>query len=307
MSASKAPAYFSLAVAVAAGVLISGANRTTPSGRSSSLESPSAPAASAPQVAETKPPPAVVWKAQTLGFGSLRFKATLPWTGDSPSCTMPGAADDEVGICQSVVAGGDSAWQIRVVTQRDRFVPVSWFDNTLQSLRALQPDDVIRQLGGDANAVTKAGFANAALLTPMQLSGALAIRGAAAGISQSSSAAMQSCVYAFILAANRPTTLLYCATTDDESLAGAQKIVSSLSKLNPSSEFKRGSAQAAEHSLYLKHLKAAGGPTAAPELANSEQAYEQSVGDECGKYPLISQERFQCFEGFAATRLSSLR
>ncbi|CAL8473588.1 conserved protein of unknown function [Caballeronia sp. S22] len=307
MSASKAPAYFSLAVAVAAGVLISGANRSTPSGGTSSLESPSAPVASAPQLTETKPTPEMVWKTQTLGFGPLHLKAMLPLARDSASCRMPGPADDEVGICQSAVAEGDSAWQIRVVTQRDRFVPVSWFDNTLQSLRALQSDDVIRQLGGDANSVTKAGFTNAALLTSMQLSGALAIRGAAAGISQSQSATMRSCVYAFLLAANRPTTLLYCATTDDESLAGAQKIVSSLSKLNPSSEFKRGSAQAAEHGLYLKHLKAAGGPTAAPELANSEQAYEQSVGDECGKYPLISQERFQCFEGFAATRLSSLR
>jgi hypothetical protein len=184
---------------------------------------------------------------------------------------------------------------------------VSWFNQAVQSLRALQSDVVTRQLGNEANLVTKAGFTNAALLTPMQLPGALAIRGAASGPSApSSSGATQSCVYAFFLTANRPTTLLYCATTDDESLAGAQKAASSLLKLNPSIEYKRGSAQAIEHGLYLKRLKAAGGVAAAPELATSEQTYEQSATDACGKYPLISQERFQCFEGFAASRLSSL-
>ncbi len=220
---------------------------------------------------------------------------------------MPGPTDDEVGICQAVSAVDDvPSWQLRIVTQRDRFIPVSWFDNAIQSLRALQPDAVTRQLGGEANAVTKAGFTNAGLLTPIQFPGGLAIRGSASGLSSSPPSAMQSCVYAFFLTANRPTTLLYCATTDDESLSGAQKIASSLSKLNPSSEYKRSSAQAAEHAIYLKRLKAAGGPGTAPDLTASEQAFEQTVADACGKYPLISQERFQCFEGYAANRLSSL-
>ena len=220
---------------------------------------------------------------------------------------MPGPADDEVGICQAVSAVDEApSWQIRIVTQRDRFVPVSWFDNALQALRALQPDAVTRQIGGEANTVTKAGFTNAGLLTPIQFPGGLAIRGSASGLSSSASSAMQSCVYAFFLTANRPTTLLYCATSDDESLSGAQKIASSLSKLNPSNEYKRSSAQAAEHATYLKRLKAAGGPVAAPDLAASEQAFEQTVADVCGKYPLISQERFQCFEGYAANRLSLL-
>lgn len=306
MSASKAPAYFSLAVAVAAGVLISGANRNSPTTAATSLDIASAPAVSASQNVETKPKTAVVWKSQTLNLGSFRFKATLPWAGENAGCMMPGPTGDEVGICQVVSTLDDApSWQVRIVTQRDRFVPVSWFDNAIQSLRALQPDAVTRQLGGEANLVTKAGFTNAELLTSIQFPGGLAIRGAAAGPS-SASKATQSCVYTFFLTANRPTTLLYCAGTDDESLSGAQKVASSLSKLNPSSEYKRSSAQAAEHATYLKRLKAAGGPVAAPDLAASEQAFEQTVADACGKYPLISQERFQCFEGYAASRLSSL-
>ncbi|MEM5368964.1 hypothetical protein V4C53_23430 [Paraburkholderia azotifigens] len=307
MSASKAPAYFSLAVAVAAGVLISGANRSAPHTAAPSLDTASAPAASASQDVETKRNTPVIWKSQTLNLGSLRVKATLPWSGENARCMMPRPTDDEVGLCQAVSAVDETpSWQIRIVTQRDRFVPVSWFDNALQSLRTLEPDAVTRQLGGEANAVTKAGFTNAGLLTPIQFPGGLAIRGSASGLSASASSAMQSCVYAFFLTANRPTTLLYCATSDDESLSGAQKIASSLSKLNPSNEYKRSSAQAAEHATYLKRLKAAGGPVAAPDLTASEQAFEQAVADACGKYPMISQERFQCFEGYAANRLSSL-
>ena len=306
MSASKAPAYFGLAVAVAAGVLVSGTNRNVPSTAGPSLDTASAPAASASQTIETKRPTSVVWKSQTVSLGSLRFKATLPSSGENAQCITPGSTDDQVGICQGVAAVDAPSWQLRVVTQRGRFVPVSWFDNALQSLRALQPDAVARQLGEEANAVTKAGFTSAGLLTPIQFPGGLAIRGSASGLSSSASNTVQSCVYAFFLTANRPTTLLYCATTDDESLLGAQKIASSLSRLNPSSEYKRNTAQAAEHAKYLKRLKAAGGPAAAPDLAASEQAFEQTVADACGKYPMISQERFQCFEGYAANRLSSL-
>ncbi|MBG1252535.1 hypothetical protein [Burkholderia pseudomallei] len=307
MSASKAPAYFGLAVAVAAGVLISGVNRNAPSTAAPSLDTASAPAASAAQDIETKRKTPVAWKLQTLNLGPLHFKATLPSSGENAQCMMPGSTDDEVGICQGVTAVDEApSWQLRIVTQRGRFVPVSWFDNSLQSLRALQPDAVTRQLGGEANAVTKAGFTNAGLLTPIQFPGGLAIRGSASGLPSSASNVVQSCVYAFFLTANRPTTLLYCASTDDESLSGAQKIALSLSKLNPSSEYKRNTAQAAEHATYLKRLKAAGGPAAAPDLAASEQAFEQTVADACGKYSLISQERFQCFEGYAANRLSSL-
>lgn len=223
---------------------------------------------------------------------------------------MPAPSDDEVGICQAVGTVDDApSWQIRIVTQRDRFVPVSWFDSALQSLRALQTDAVTRQLGGEANMVTKAGFTNAELLTQGQFPGGIAIRGAASGVPSSppsGTSGTQSCVYAFFLTANRPATLLYCASTDGESLSGAQKIAASLLKLNPSNEYKRSSAQAAEHAAYLKRLKAAGGPEAAPDLAASEQTFEQTVADVCGKYPLISQERFQCSEGYAANRLSSL-
>lgn len=222
---------------------------------------------------------------------------------------MPGPTDDEVGTCQVVSAVEDApSWQIRIVTQRDRFVPVSWFDNAIQSLRALQADAVTRQLGGEANVVTRAGFTNAELLTPIQFPGGMAIRGSASGVPSPTSGTRgsQSCVYAFFLTSNRPTTLLYCASADDESLSGAQKIAASLSKFNPSTEYKRGSAQAVEHATYLKRLKAAGGPIAAPDLAASEQAFEQTAVDACAKYPLISQERFQCLEGYAARRLSAL-
>ncbi|MFL9914800.1 hypothetical protein PQR75_05255 [Paraburkholderia fungorum] len=183
---------------------------------------------------------------------------------------------------------------------------MSWFDNTVQALRALPADVLTRQLGNEANLVSKAGFTNAALLSPADLPGAVANRGAAAAPSLFSAATPQSCVYAFMLVANRPTTMLYCATDDAQSLAGSQKIVSSLLKMNVSGEYKRGSAQGTEHALFLKRLKAAGGAAAAPELVSSEQAFEQTTASECERYPVISQERFQCYEGFAASRLSAL-
>ncbi|KML60466.1 hypothetical protein VL15_08730 [Burkholderia cepacia] len=304
MSASKAPAYFGLVVAVAAGVLISGNNRHSPSNVAPPLDMASAPAASEPQAVEPKLAPAMSWRQQTLSMGPLRLKANLPWFGENAICALPNPGDDEVGVCQRTTGGSDtSIWQIRVVTQRNRFVPVTWFDQAIQSLRALPVDVVTRQLGNEANAVANAGFTDASLLPPAELSGAIAIRGSAAAPAALSAGQPQSCVYAFLLAANRPTTVLYCADSDTESLTGAQNIVTSLLKLNASSEYKRGSLQAAEHSLYLKRLRAAGGPAGAPELVSSEQAYEQSAAAECAKYPLISQEHYDCSEAFAMNRL----
>ncbi|WP_035563408.1 hypothetical protein [Burkholderia sp. 9120] len=307
MWTSKAPAYFALVCAVAIGVLLSGANRSSKPDASAQLDVPSTSATVASSPAESPPVPVIEWKSQTLNLGSLRLKASLPSYGVNAKCMLPGPADDEVAMCQPSVGTTDtSIWQIRTVSQRDRYVPISWFDSAIQALRVLPPDVLTRQLGNEANRVSKAGFTNAALLSPVDLPGAVGIRGAAAAPSSFSATASQSCVYAFFLAANKPTTLLYCATDEAQSLAGSQKIVSSLLKLNVSGEYKRGSAQGTEHALYLKRLKAAGGAAGAPELVSSEQSFEQMTASECEKYPVISQERFQCYEGFAASRLSAL-
>src|SRR5689334_2096708 len=112
MSASKAPAYFSLAVAVAAGVLISGANRSAPYTAAPSLDTASPTAASASQDVKTKPKTPVVWRSQTLNLGSLRVKATLPSSSENARCMMPGPTDDEVGVCQAVGAVDETpSWQ----------------------------------------------------------------------------------------------------------------------------------------------------------------------------------------------------
>ncbi|NIF77127.1 hypothetical protein F3J20_06900 [Paraburkholderia sp. Cy-641] len=306
MSASKAPAYFSLLVAVAAGVLISGTNRTTPSGAAPSPEIASAPATATQQPKANAARP-VVWKLQTLSIGSLRLRATLPVLPGNAKCIRPGPTEDEVSICQPSEAGADDPhWQVRVVTQRDRFVPATWFEEEIQSLRALPADVLTRQLGNEANRVTSAAFTDAEIVPQADIPGAIAIQGAASGPPEFASSRQQSCIYAYLLAANRPTTLLYCTGNFSGTLTGATTIISSLTKVNPSLEYKRTSAQAAEHSRYLRRLKAAGGAAGSPELAASEQVYEQAAQSECQKYPPISQERFQCFEGFAANRLAAL-
>ncbi|TDG21151.1 hypothetical protein EYW47_22540 [Paraburkholderia silviterrae] len=306
MSASKVPAYFSLLVAVAAGVLISGANRTT-----SSSVIPTPEIASAPVVATQQPEAyvgkPVVWRSQTLSMGSLRLHATLPALPGNAKCIKPEPTADEVSICQPSEAGPDDPhWQVRVVTQRDRFVPVTWFEDEIQSLRTLPADVLTRQLGNEANRVTGAAFTEAELVPQASAPGAVAIQGAASGPPAFTSSKQQSCIYAYLLAANRPTTVLYCTASFGDALVGATTIIASLMKSNPSLEYKRSSAQAAERGLYLKRLKAAGGAANSPDLVASEQAYEQVTQNECQKYPPISQERFQCFEGFAANRLSTL-
>ncbi|MFM0277719.1 hypothetical protein P0D75_06820 [Paraburkholderia sediminicola] len=307
MYASKAPAYLGLVFAVAMGVLVSGANKHTSSDVTAPLDIASAPTTVVPQPAEPESIPAAVWKLQTLKIGPLRLKANLPSYGINANCMLSSPADDEVSMCQPVLGTSDtSIWQIRIVSQRDRFVPLTWFDSVTQSLREMPVDVLTRQLGNEANLVTKTGFTSAELLVPSDLPGAVAIRGSAASPSAFAAAKPQSCVYAFLLAANRPTTVLFCAVNDEDALAGTQKIVSSLLKFNASAEYKRGSAQGVEHNLYLKRLKAAGGPGGAPELLASEQAYQQSMAAECEKYPVISQERYQCYEGFAANRLTML-
>jgi hypothetical protein len=103
-----------------------------------------------------------------------------------------------------------------------------------------------------------------------------------------------------------PSHVLYCAADDQTSLKDTQKLVASLQKYNASIEYKRGSARGAEHSFYLKQLRAVGGATAAPELVGAEQAYGQATTSECEKYPAMSQELYQCHEGFALSRIDVL-
>ncbi|UEP20258.1 hypothetical protein [Burkholderia ambifaria] len=306
MSASKAPAYFGLLVAVASGVLISGANRATRSDAATSPEIVSAPAAATKQreVSAAKP---VIWKSQTLSMGSLRLRATLPVLPGNAKCIRPGPGEDEVGICEPSDAGADDPhWQVRMVTQRDRFVPATWFEEEIQSLRTLPADVLVRQLGNEANRVTSAAFTTAELVPQADTPGAIAIHGTASGPPAFASSGQQSCLYAYMLVANRPATLLYCTENIKGTVAGATTIISSLMKANPSLEYKRAGAQAAEHSRYLRRLKAAGGAAGSPELVASERVYEQATQSECQKYPPISQERFQCFEAFAANRLPVL-
>jgi hypothetical protein len=306
MSASKAPAYFGLLVAVAAGVLISGANKDTLTSVTPSPEIASAPTATVPQQPEASAVNPFIWKSQTLGMGSVRLKVSLPSSGGTEKCILPGATEDEVSLCQPSDAGdGDPRWQIRTVMQRGRFVPASWFEEELQSLRALPADALTRQFGNEANRVTQAAFTDAVLVAPADTPGAIAIQGTASGPPALRSTDPQSCIYAYLLAGNRPTTLLYCTPTAADTLKGARTIVSSLLKLNPSVEYKRSSAQSAEHAFYLKRLQSSGGPGAAPDLVAAEQAYEQAAESGCQTYPSISQERFQCFEAFAVNRLGA--
>jgi len=286
---------------------MSGGIKSTSTEGSPSLEPASAPVVAVSEQPQPMQVAAVTWKVQTLNIGPVRIRTDLPSMDEAPTCLAPGPTDDEVGVCQSASGGsGKSVWQIRVVTQRDRFVPIRWFDDAIQSLRRSAPDVLTRQLGNEANLVTKAGFVNAMLLSAIQLPGALAVRGTANGLTGLPASASQSCVYAFLLSQNRPTTVLYCATDDQTSLKGTQKLVASLQKYNASAQYKRGSARGAEHAFYLKRLKAAGGAAAAPDLVASEQAFEQSAAGECEKYPALSQERYQCHEGFASARIDAL-
>jgi hypothetical protein len=306
MSTSKAPAYFSLLVAVAAGALISGANRNTPTGVTSSPEIASA-SATAPEQPEASGARSVVWKPQTLSLGALQLHAILPSLPGNANCMKPGPTEDEVGICQPSEADADDPhWQVRVVSQRDRFVPATWFEEEIQSLRMLPADVLTRQLGNEANRVTGAGFTDAALVSAADAPGAIAIQGAAAGPPAFASSTQQSCIYAYWLVANRPSTLLFCTGNPEDTRAGAKEIILFMTTANPSLEYKRASAQAAEHELYLKRLKAVGGAENSPELVSAEHEYEQAAQTECQKYPSISQERFQCFEEFAANRLQVL-
>ncbi|MFM0031848.1 hypothetical protein PQR70_37130 [Paraburkholderia madseniana] len=249
----------------------------------------------------------VVWKQEKLNLGSLRIRASVPFFGVAPSCFMPGPTDEEVGVCQPTPGGADkSVWQIRVVTQRDRFIPVSWFDDALYAMRNSADETLTRRLGMDANQRTGAGFQNAALLSVTQIPGALAIRGAASAPKVFGTEGLQSCTYAFFLSQNRPATVLYCASTDEDSLDGAQKLVRSLQASSPSTEYRRGSATATEHAYYLRKLKSGGGASAAPDLVSAENTYEQFSASECSKYAVLSQERYQCAETLAASRLDQL-
>jgi hypothetical protein len=310
MSASKAPAYLGLVVAVAAGALLSNGVKPTPSGTPTGVEPANPPAAAAPHVstpAADEPAKPLAWKAAKLNLGSLRIRATVPFSGLAPNCSMPSPTDDEVGVCQPTPGGADkSVWQIRVVTQRDRFIPVSWFDDVLYAMRNSANETLTRQLGMDANQRAGAGFQNAALLSATQIPGALAIRGVANAPKVFGAEGLQSCTYAFLLFQNKPTTVLYCAGTDDDSLDGAQKLVRSLQASGPSTEYRRGSARATEHAYYLHKLKSGGGASVVPDLVSAENTYEQFSASECSKYAVLSQERYLCAETLAASRLDQL-
>jgi hypothetical protein len=306
MSASKASAYLGLLIAVAAGALLSDGIKQN----FTNTLPVSDPLVMRSMVVPSRPEPPVItlatWKPQVLKIGNIRMRVDLPSAGVPPTCIAPGPSDDEVGVCQPTARGTEtSIWQIRVVTQRDRFVPVSWFDEVVQLLRNGPSDALIRQLRDEANLSAKAGFLTAELLPPDKLPGALAVRGAANGASLIP-VSPQSCVYAFFLSRNRPTAVLYCATDDLVSLEGAQRLVGSLQKYNGSTEYERTSARGAEHAFYLKRLKVNGGPTEMSDLVASEQAFQQSASSECEKYPVISQERYECHEAFASARIEAL-
>ncbi|MDN7750573.1 hypothetical protein [Burkholderia gladioli] len=304
MSVSKVPAYFGLIVAVAAGVLISGEGRNTADRASRSPEVSSSQPTDEPKSSIREISRPVIWKTQTLGMGVVRLRVSAPASHDVTKCLLPNAGDHQVGVCQPVGADdGHPYWQIRTVTQRARYIPVSWFVSEIESLHALPGKTVALQLGNEANRVTNAAFSDAALVASSDIPEGTAIQGTAEGEGASKS---RSCIFAYLLASNRPTTLLYCAQTPVDALSGAKTMVASLQRLNPSSEYKRGSAQATEQGLYQKRLQAFGGLSNASDLVASEQAYERASIDACRKYPAISQERYQCAEAFAATRLLSL-
>ncbi|CAH2904098.1 MAG: hypothetical protein PCALPYG88_7171 [uncultured Paraburkholderia sp.] len=310
MQASKTPAYAALVIAVAVGAALSSTIHQAKPPVAALVETP---AASALPPSSATPPPLekVTWQPTTLAWQSVKLKLEAPSLGDTqPTCHMPVGAEDEVGTCYLGVPTQEPiVWRVATVTQRDRFVPARWFADMQAEIKAgMQPQQIADRLSADLTASSSIALSNATLMNPAKLKDGLAITGQATYRPNQSSTDVvtMTCVAAFVLAANRPTQVLYCATTADEAESGTRRMIASLRKLNPSSDLPRNSLQAMERTAYQRLLKAHGGAAANPTLVQSEIEHFEATTADCQNYGKISQERYLCNEQHAKARMGQL-
>lgn len=310
MQASKTPAYAALVLAVAVGAGLSSTIHQAKPPVAALVEKPAASAL--PASSATSPPlEKVTWQPTTLAWQNVKLKLEAPSLGDTqPTCHTPVGAEDEIGTCYlGVPAQEPIVWRVATVTQRDRFVPARWFADMQAGIKAeMQPQQIADRLSADLTASSSIALSNATLMNPAKLKDGLAIIGQATYRPNQSSAdvATMTCVAAFILAANRPTQVLYCATSADEAENGTRRMIASLRKLNPSSELPRNSLQAMERAAYQRLLKTRGGAAANPPLVQSEIEHFESTTADCQNYGQISQERYLCNEQHAKARMDQL-
>jgi hypothetical protein len=308
MQASKTPAYIALVAAVAAGALLSP--------HKNEVTTPSLPATATMAPEKTSPPPAVVpektttWQDTALVWGNVLLKISAPLTvGKDPDCHTPTGDENEVGTCVGVVLGDSPiVWKISTVTQRDRFVPARWFVEARKDIRQSTPSDQLAaRLKADGALTSSISLENPAIITASPLRDEIAIAGQAAyRPSQNVPPVIMTCVLAYILAANRPTQLFYCAPSPDAAMSDAARMVASIQRMNPSAELPRGSIQAIERAAYQKRLKRAGGAASNPTLVSDEIDYFATTKNDCQSYGAISQERFACYEQHAKARIDQM-
>lgn len=311
MQASKIPAFAALVVAVATGALLSSGRHPTAPRVAPVEEKPQAevPAAPAPASATTVQ---LNWHTTTLDWQHVRLKIDAPeQVGNTQTCHSPSAAEDEVGVCSQALSSSQPVvWRVATVTQRDRFVPAGWFGDAQKLLKAsTQPQQIVDGLNAELQARTSIKLSNATTSDSEWLKNGLAIAGQATyRPSQSSTDVVtMTCFAAFILAANRPTQVLYCAQNSDQAKLDAARMVESLQKLNPSVALSKNSLQAIERATYQKLLKSRGGAASSPELVETEIQHFTATNLACQEYGDISQERYLCFEQHAKARLDQLK
>jgi hypothetical protein len=308
MQASKTPAYVALIAAVAAGALLSPHFRpATPPAESISAS---------PAPASPPPTPAVVtseqvqWQKSLLTWQNvtLNVEAPIP-AGTSPSCHTPAPNEDEVGTCFTALPGEQPVvWNVATVTQRDRFVPVRWFSDAESELRqTISPQQLLAGLVTDVSTTLSVSLSEPSQIALTGLSNVLALTGKATyRENQNSPVVTMTCVAAYLLAANRPTQMLYCAMAQADAIRDATRMAKSLRTLNPSRELTRNSVQSMERAEYLRYLKTHGGAAKNTGLVTSEIDYFASVKTDCQVYGEISQERYACNEEHAKARIAQL-
>ncbi|MGF6807427.1 hypothetical protein OKW30_002553 [Paraburkholderia sp. Clong3] len=311
MQASKTPAYVALVSAVALGAALSSAIHP---------QKPSAPPAEVQQTAANVLPestPAVSreetvsWKQTVLNWQNVRLQLEAPLPdGATPSCRTPTGGEDEVGTCYQVVPGQSPVlWRIATVTQRDRFVPAKWFADAQSAIKsALQPQQVADMINADL--ATSWGFSltNVSMVNSTTVRDGIAIKGQATyrPDQTSTNVVTMTCLVAFVLAANRPSQVLYCTANADDAEKSGARLVASLRKLNPSFDVQRNSLQAIERTTYQRYLKTHGGTAANPEVVQGEIEHFAATTADCQTYGAISQERYLCNEQHAKARMDQL-
>lgn len=306
MQASKTPAYIALIAAVAAGALLSPHRNDT--------IAPSLPAAATSTPEKTPPEPildqSVAWQDSELVWGNVRLRINAPlMAGKGPDCHTPVGDELEVGTCVGVVSGDSPiVWKVSTVSQRDRFVPVSWFTEAKKDVRqSVPPDQLAARLKADGALSSSISLDNPVVLATAPLKDEIAIAGQAMyRPSQNVPPVVMTCVLAYILVANRPTQIFYCTTGQDVAVADAARLIGSIRKMNPSAELPRGSIQAIERTTYQKRLRNGGGAASNPALVNEEIQYFATTRSDCHSYGVISQERFTCYEQHAKARIDQM-